>query len=280
MPAPALDSYSAILNTHPLIPPSDLLSLFLLTFARLVPIVVFAPFLGAKVVPAPVRIMFCISLAYLFFPANLLLIKGSVSAELYTWIFVKEMFIGAILGLLATVPFYVAQMSGTLIDQQRGSSSLQVTDPSTQSQTSSIGVLYNSLLIVIFFLLNGPFLFFDSVALSYQLIPVDQFINPLFFDKSSSFWHQIFQLLQFMMALAVQLAAPALIAILFTDLFLGIANRLAPQVQIVFLGMSLKSWVAILILCASWALILKVLGQESILWIKTLSKLINKVILS
>ena len=54
------------MEAFPIIPPIDLLTMFLLTFARLVPITVFAPFLGAKVVPAPVRIMFCIALAALF----------------------------------------------------------------------------------------------------------------------------------------------------------------------------------------------------------------------
>ena len=41
--------------------------------------------------------------------------------------------------------------------------------------------------------------------------------------------------------IAIQLAAPALVAILMAEMFLGIANRLAPQVQIAFLGMSIKS---------------------------------------
>ena len=268
------------MEAFPIIPPIDLLTMFLLTFARLVPITVFAPFLGAKVVPAPVRIMFCIALAALFFPGNLLLVKGSISSELFTWMMLKELLIGTVLGFLITIPFYIATISGTLIDQQRGASSLQVTDPSTQIQSSPIGILYNYLLIALFFILGGPFLFFNGVADSYTLIPVDQFISPIFFKTYNPFWTQTIELLQIVMSLAIQLAAPALIAILFTDLFLGIANRLAPQVQIVFLGMSLKSWVAFLILCASWALILQVLGKESLLWVETITKLFYQVKLS
>ena len=51
-----------------------------------------------------------------------------------------------------------------------------------------------------------------------------------------------------------QLAAPALIMILMTDFFLGIANRLAPQVQITFLGMPLKSLLALVIVFFGWTL--------------------------
>jgi type III secretory pathway component EscT len=79
------------------------------------------------------------------------------------------------------------------------------------------------------------------------------------------------------MRLSVQLASPALIGILLTDMFLGIANRLAPQVQIVFLGVSLKSWVGIALLCAAWGLTLQVLGRESITYFQHLDVLIKQV---
>jgi hypothetical protein len=42
--------------------------------------------------------------------------------------------------------------------------------------------------------------------------------------------------------------------ILMTDFFLGIANRLAPQVQITFLGMPLKSLLALTIVFFGWTL--------------------------
>lgn len=80
-----------------------------------------------------------------------------------------------------------------------------------------------------------------------------------------------------MMNLSIQLAAPALIGILLTDMFLGIANRLAPQVQIVFLGISLKSWVGIALLTAAWALIIKVMGKEAIAWMKSVNQLIQQI---
>ena len=78
------------------------------------------------------------------------------------------------------------------------------------------------------------------------------------------------------MTLCIQLSAPALIGILLTDMFLGIANRLAPQVQIVFLGISLKSWVGIALMTAAWALILQVMGRESINFIQSMNRLIQQ----
>ena len=76
------------------------------------------------------------------------------------------------------------------------------------------------------------------------------------------------------MTTAIQLSAPALIGIFVSDMFLGIANRLAPQVQIVFLGISLKSWVGIALMTVAWTLVIKVIGKESIEWVKLIQTLI------
>ena len=83
--------------------------------------------------------------------------------------------------------------------------------------------------------------------------------------------------LQKMFNLCIQLAAPSLIGILLMDMFLGIANRLAPQVQIVFLGVSLKSWVGIALLAASWFLVIQVMGKEAIAWTKSLVRMIERI---
>ena len=61
-----------------------------------------------------------------------------------------------------------------------------------------------------------------------------------------------------------------------TEMFLGIANRLAPQVQIAFLGMSLKSLVGLFVLWAGWFFILKQTSNETLNWFD----LINKIVLS
>jgi type III secretion protein SpaR/YscT/HrcT len=266
-----------MLLSLPNLEPTTVLSLFFLTLARLLPIMTLSPFLGAKNVPMTIRMMFSIALVAIFLPNNLLTIKHEIPFSIpYIYYLLKELLIGSILGFLSCIPFYIATMAGNLIDHQRGSSSLQVTDPTTQTQTSPIGLLYNYVLIVMFFFLDGPFIFFDGVAASYQLFPPDGVINPTFVSMSTPFWKQTFSLLNSLFTFAIQLSAPALIGILLTDLFLGIANRLAPQVQIVFLGISLKSWVGIALLAAAWTLIVQVMGKESIQYIKTLNHLIQQ----
>ena len=269
----ATDDFVSFLLSIQDIDPVTVLSVFLLTLARILPIMTIAPFLGAKNLPGMVRMMFSVALCVLFLPQNLLAIHGDIR---YNMIFVgyilKELVIGFVLGFIAAAPFYIAQSTGTLLDHSRGSSALQVTDPTTQSQTSPIGILYNYVLIAIFFALNGPFLFFDALSRSYQMIPVDGLISVSFFNLHLPFWKQIIGLMQHIMNLAIQLSAPALIGMLLTDLFLGIANRMAPQVQVVFLGIPLKSWVGIALIAAAWSLTITVMGKESTQWIKAMNQ--------
>ncbi len=271
----ATDTFVSFLLSIQNVEPITVLSVLMLTWARLVPIVALAPFLGAKNISRTVRVMFGLSLAMLFLPYNLLVIHTNILFDdRFIGLMLKEVCIGAFLGFIAAAPFFIAQTTGSLIDHSRGSSALQVTDPTTQSQTGPVGLLYNFVLIALFYSLNGPFLFFNAIASSYQLLPIDGIISAAFFTARVSFWQEIMALGQKIMNLAIQIAAPALIGMLLTDLFLGIANRLAPQVQVVFLGIPLKSWVGIALMTAAWTLTLQVLGKESLTWIKAINQTI------
>jgi len=274
----ALDAYLMQLLSLPGLEPITILSVFFLTLARLLPILVLVPFLGAQNVPGTIRMMFGVALTSIFLPQNLMHIHENIPPNMFfIGLFLKELIIGTALGFLATLPFLIAQMAGSLIDFQRGASSLQVTDPTTKTQTGAIGILYNYVLIAIFFSLGGPFLFFNGIATSYEVIPVDGVISHAFFDMTTPFWKLIFGLGQQAFNLCIQLSAPSLIGILLTDMFLGIANRMAPQVQIVFLGIPVKSWVGIALLAAAWTLIVKFMGKETILWFKTWIDLLNSL---
>ncbi len=272
------DSYFSLLLALGHFQPMTVLAVFFLTMGRIFPIVAIAPFIGTKNVPATIRVMFSVSLIAIFLPQNLMTLQHDIVFNIfYIGYLLKEVLIGFVLAFLSTVPFLIAQMAGGLVDFQRGASSLQVSDPTTQTQTGPIGLLCNFVLIASFYALNGPILYFNGLADSYVVIPVDSLLSVSILNLQAPFWQQIYQLLAMMMRIATQLAAPALIGILLTDLFLGIANRLAPQVQIVFLGIALKSWVGIALMTAAWGLMIQVMSKESIQWMQTIQWLIQQV---
>jgi type III secretion protein T len=254
--------------------PTSLVPIFLLLLCRLAPIVVIAPFLASKL-PSILKMGVIVSLAMVLFPIVTVKCETIIDFNIIFIAYaIKELFIGFILAFLVMIPFQIVQSSGVLIDFLRGASSLQVGDPFSQAQTSPIGNLYNYMLIAMFYAMGGFFYFMDSLFNSYILIPLDAFINPLFFTLEQPFWQIITALVTKVFALSIQLAAPSLMAILMTEVFLGIANRLAPQVQIAFLGMSVKSLLGLALLCISWFFILQQVEKQTLLWLKEIDGLL------
>lgn len=261
----------------PHLSPMNLLALFLLALMRLAPIIGLAPFLGGRLTPVPTRIGTAVVFTLAFLPV---IVTSAGHEDLgfdvkFSILAIKELFLGTVMGFLISVPFLIAQSSGIFVDYLRGASIMQAQDPTMQNQSSSIGNLFNYVLIVLFFQLDGPLMFFDTFLKSYQLIPPDAFINPKFFALNLPLWDTTLILMHHIVSISVQLAAPALVAVLMTEVFLGIANRLAPQVQISFLGMSLKSLVGLFVLWVGWFFILKHTSIETLNWFTTFNQVID-----
>ena len=257
--------------------PSAALLLLFLFFGRMLPIIALAPFFGAKVLPHSVKVVFAICLFTIFLPQLATITKASSLTYTFDFVmmFLKELLVGLLIGFFISIPFVIVQNTGSLIDHQRGASSLMVSDPTTQTQTSPLGTLYNLLLIYLFFMIEGPFRVIEMVSTSYDILRPDQFINEDFFRNNGEFLTEIIRLMGQVMILSTQLAAPALIMILMTDFFLGIANRLAPQVQISFLGMPLKSLLALVVLFFGWQLFMEQIVKESYEWMNYVSNMIK-----
>jgi type III secretion protein T len=270
-----LDIYFDLLLTNP----GYLVAIFFLVLCRVLPIIATAPFFGAKLMPQPVRVTLAAALTIMFLPHLMQITTPDLSWNpALIGLAIKETMVGFFLGFLVSMPFNIAQMSGIVIDNQRGSSSMVGSDPVLSNQVSTIGMFYNFFTIVVFFSLDGPFLFIDGIYKSYTVLHPDQYPPADFFLHSSNvFWTYMIGLMGKVFAISVQLAAPPLVAILMADVFLGIVNRLAPQIQISFLGMGLKAYTGDLVLWAAWLFIVEQLGSMSIKWVKDMNDLLERL---
>lgn len=268
------ESYLSFFLSLSEIAPQSLLALFSLTLMRIAPVIVMAPFFGSKT-PSPVKVGLLVALAVIVLPHIVVTSTTYVGFDSeFLFLCIKELFIGFFLAFFVSIPFYIAQSAGITIDFLRGSSALQVTDPSTQSQASDIGLLYNLVLVVMFYEIDGPFYFFGALFDSYSLLPASNWLPLSFFSFQAPIWQATWGSVNTVMAVGIQLAAPSLLAILMTETFLGIANRLAPQVQIAFLGMSLKSLVGLGILAMAWMFILQQMQKQTLLWLTEIKRLV------
>ncbi len=272
MVAPA-DTYLSFILSRPL---TDVWNIFLLGLARIVPAIAIAPFFGGKMIGDVVKVGLGVCVTFIFLPFLIALDPPAFPQDItFLLLMVKEIIIGSMLGLFIAIPFYYSQGAGALIDHQRGSQSLQVMDPTTQMQTSPTGTLYNDMMLVIFFSLSGPIFFFDGIFTSFSLVPLDSFFPPQFFSLSHPFWITMVGIFTTVVKIALQLSAPSLIGMLLSDLFLGIANRMAPQVQISFLLWSFKAFIGIAMLFLAWWLAIKQLDFQATSWLKSYAKIVR-----
>lgn len=256
--------------------PMTVFSIGFLTISRLLPIIAIAPFFGARVLPRPVKMALALCLLTMVLPKVLTGITEPIAFDTtLVLLVIKEIFIGTILGFFVTLPFLVVSSSGVLIDHQRGAASLMTNDPTIQNQSSPLGTLFNLVLIVLFFSYDGPFYVIDTILSSYDVVPPDKFLSPMFFQPDSPLYQKLEKVMYNFVAMMVQLAMPGLLVILMTDTFLGIVNRLAPQVQITFLGMGLKSWLALFIVCIGWSPFIAQISKEIVVWLRSFLELVQ-----
>ncbi len=256
-------------------PIENTLALLLLVVLRITPIIIYAPFLGGRLLPSSTKMGFALFLSLILLPFLApMSMKGLVFGFPLVMLGIKEIFIGYLIGFLSAIPFNIATSAGSIIDHQRGSASLMVTDPTLTTQTSPIGMFLNEILLVGFFVFGGLHLFFETIVVSFQRIPPDVLLQVSSFNQNI-FWKMAIELMETLFALAVRFASPPLIAMLMADIFLGIANRLAPQVQIAFLGMPIKSLLGLIILFIGFHFILYQMDKETLMWFKKLYQMFS-----
>ncbi len=271
-------AYADLLGAIPDVDYPILWRFSLLLIIRMAPIVGITPFLGAKLIPTSARAGLALALAAVFLPYALYVNPDfNLSDNAFLALAFKEAAIGTMIGFFASVPFYVVQSSGILIDYMRGSSMLMAQDPALQNQASPIGIMFNYYLIITFYMIDGPFVFFDAIQTSLEVFPVVGGVNPGIFHMNNPLWKASIGIMGYVFALSLQIAAPCILAILMAEMFLGIANRLAPQVQIAFLGMSLKSLLGLMLLWAAWFIMLRQMSSITMDWMQNLNILIKQI---
>jgi type III secretion protein T len=117
-------------------------------------------------------------------------------------------------------------------------------NPMTGHDTSPIGMLLNMAFITFFFAIGGLALLLELIYQSYRLWPPDRFWPVLDLGAASLLIDQINRLV----LLALLLAAPPLVIMFMAELGLALVSRFAPQLQVFFLAMPIKSALGIFVL--------------------------------
>ncbi|EPP34686.1 bacterial export s, 1 family protein [Chlamydia ibidis] len=252
-------------------PPAYVWSVFLLLLSRLLPIFAIVPFLGAKLFPSPIKIGIGLSWLALIFPLVLSQthITNYLDDNIFYFLIIKEIFIGTLIGFILSFPFYAAQSAGSFITNQQGIQGLEgATSLISIEQTSPHGIFYHYFVTITFWLVGGHRIILAIVLQSLAVIPIHSFVPIEMMSLKAPVWVAIIKMCQLCLVMTIQLSAPAAVAMLMSDLFLGIINRMAPQVQVIYLLSALKAFMGLLFLTLSWWFIVKQIDYFTLAWFK------------
>ncbi|MEM1201789.1 MAG: flagellar biosynthetic protein FliR [Acidobacteriota bacterium] len=255
------------LGLDPALGPEAALRLFLLALARWLPVVVLSPVLGGKLVPAAPKMALATLFAVVTLPhlgatvaapgiAGAAAGAVAVPAGLGFWtLLLKEAFVGLVLGFGSSLIFWGADIAGRFLDNVRGTTTANLMIPHERVQSSLLGDFYFQLFVVLYVAAGGHLVLLGAVFDSYRLVP------GLSVGLGASVATSFIAATGGLLSVAVRLVAPALVVLIAMDVMLGVANRFAPQLNVFFLSMSLKSSVGALVAALGLYVVLAASGD-------------------
>ena len=218
----------------------------LIALARVSGLLVSAPFLGSAAVAPRVKAALALLLVILLAPlvpappAGLGLAAGAALGA-------GEFGIGFVLGFTLQLFFDAAQLAGQVCGVQMGYSLASVLNPDSQADSTVLSTFYQLVVLLLFIQLGVPEWLLRGLARSFEYLPPGRLtlggpaVSGLL-SFASGMW-----------VAGVQIAAPVLVASLFADVALGFLGKAAPQLPVLFLGISLKNLLGLALLAGAVA---------------------------
>jgi flagellar biosynthesis protein FliR len=216
--------------------------IYVLVLFRIAGMMIWAPLLGSTQIPKRIKAMIACVLAASITPALSTTVAIPQSPWLLALAIGGEITFGAAVGLILSLVFIAGQWAGEIIGQQMGLNLGQTLNPQFGGGGSVVGDLYFFLTLLVFLSIGGHMALIKGVFDSFAALPLlTVSVNRPLFDTMVSVF-------QGAMVLAMQLAAPMLVAMLVVDMVLGFVGKTVPQLNIMTAGISVRALAGMLVL--------------------------------
>ena len=238
----------------------QMLAAVVFTGSRIAGLMVFSPFLGNSAIPAPVKAVLTLVVTAIVYPLHA---PHQLLFDPWHWgaVAISELLIGLALGLAVSFMMEAPALAGQILGVQMGYSLASLFNPDTQSDTPVLGTLHSLTALLIFFQLDVHHWLLRAVVSSFAYLPAGATLaNLASVTTLLSAAGGIF-------LAAIQIAAPALVATLVTDVVLGFLGKSSPQLPVLFVGLAVKNllgFTAMIAVITGWPHMFSVRFSQSI----------------
>jgi len=208
---------------------TDTLLAIVWTMLRVSGMVLIAPLLGAVFVPARLRLLLGLVLAVAMLPVVGELPTFSPLSALGLYTIAQELIIGFSIGFILKLAVEAAVFAGQVISMGMGLSFATVVDPQ-QGGTPLLGRFYIIIATLLLLTANAHLALIHIVAESFSLVPIGSG------GIGAPEARQIVEFASLMFVGAMQLALPAVVAILMVNVSFGVISRAAPTLNLFAVG--------------------------------------------
>ncbi len=240
----------------------------LLLGLRIAPVFAFAPPFALVRMPALFRILLGLGLASC-------LVSGSSHAPALPDLSLgpvvlaaaRELMLGIVFVLAFQLVFGALYLAGRTIDIQAGYGLALLIDPTTRSQTPLVGTLFILAAGAVFFGFDGHIELLRAFAASLDAVPLGTWTLPDTLDHLTGFIAIVF-------LTAFGVAGGSILALFLVDLIIALMSRTVSQMNVLVLGLQVKSIVLLLVLPTSFGIAGALLARMMAMTLQSLPRLV------
>ncbi len=218
---------------------------FFLVLARVTPLFLLAPLFSSSLVPLRARSIIAVALAIGLTPIALHGQKVPGDPLSVAGLLIEELLVGAGFAFAVGAVFAAVEAAGHLIDNGSGFSFGATVDPVNGNQGGTFATVYGLIGTAVFVAVGGDAWTLRGITRTFSLVPLAR--GP----QLQSLAAGVAQAFGSVFTSALEVAAPALLALLITDVAFGMVSRVVPQMNIFGVGFPVKVGVALIVVTAS-----------------------------
>ena len=203
---------------------------FFFPLARVLALLVAAPPFNNPAVTVRVKLLLGLAITIAIAPTLQQIPVAEPASGMGLLILAQQIVIGFAMGFSMRLVFSAVDMAGMMISNQMGLGFATAYDPASASQTPVISEFLGVLALLIFMAINGHLMVIATLGKSFAVLPIGAGA------ASSNTWLNIANAGGVIFSSGVLLALPLVVAMLITNIALGILVRVAPQLNLLAIG--------------------------------------------